>query len=160
MANDGKRDYAVGYGKPPRQTQFKKGQSGNPNGRARGSKNLATLIMAALNEIHPAPSGPLLAENVKDRLAEINFELRTTAATIGPNALIGSTVVVLLFLENQSCCLWAGDSRFYRMRAGRLLQLSRDQSHVQNLIDRGEIAPEAAATHPLGNIVTNLLPTF
>jgi serine/threonine protein phosphatase PrpC len=43
------------------------------------------------------------------------------------------------------------------MRAGRLLQLSRDQSHVQNLIDRGEIAPEAAATHPLGNIVTNLV---
>jgi serine/threonine protein phosphatase Stp1 len=114
-------------------------------------------IMAALNEIHPAPSGLLLAENVKDCLAEINFELRTTAATIGPNALIGSTVVVLLLLENQSCCLWAGDSRFYRMRAGRLLQLSRDQSHVQNLIDRGEIAPEAAATHPLGNIVTNLV---
>jgi hypothetical protein len=50
MANDRKRDYAVGYGKPPRPTQFKKGQSGNPNGRARGSKNLATLIMAALNE--------------------------------------------------------------------------------------------------------------
>jgi hypothetical protein len=50
MANDRKRDYAVGYGKPPRPTQFKKGRSGNPNGRARGSKNLATLIMAALNE--------------------------------------------------------------------------------------------------------------
>jgi hypothetical protein len=50
MSNDRKRDYAVGYRKPPRQTQFKKGQSGNPNGRARGSKNLATLIMAALNE--------------------------------------------------------------------------------------------------------------
>jgi hypothetical protein len=49
MANDRKRYYAVGYGKPPRQTQFKKGQSGNPNGRVKGSKNLATLIMAALN---------------------------------------------------------------------------------------------------------------
>jgi serine/threonine protein phosphatase PrpC len=43
------------------------------------------------------------------------------------------------------------------MRAGRLQQLSRDQSHVQNLVDRGEIAPEAAATHPLRNIVTNLV---
>ena len=115
------------------------------------------LAMRVSRAIHPAPSGLLLAENVKDRLAEINFELRTTAAAMGPNALIGSTVVVLLLLENQSCCLWAGDSRFYRMRAGRLLQLSRDQSHVQNLIDRGEIAPEAAATHPLGNIVTNLV---
>ena len=42
------------------------------------------------------------------------------------------------------------------MRAGRLRQLSRDQSHVQDLVDRGEIAPEAAAGHPLANVVTNL----
>ena len=114
-------------------------------------------IMAVLNEVHPAPPGRLLVENVKDRLAEINLDLRATAAKIGPNALIGSTVVVLLILESESCCLWAGDSRFYRMRGGQLVQLSRDQSHVQNLVDRGEIAPEAAATHPLGNIVTNLV---
>src|SRR5260370_41796264 len=109
--------------------------------------------MAALNELQPAPSGLFLAENVKDRLAEINFELRTTAATIGPNALIGSTVAVLLILENQSCCLWAGDSRFYRMRAGRLLQLSRDQSHVHNLIHRGHGPPASTATHPLADMV-------
>jgi serine/threonine protein phosphatase PrpC len=43
------------------------------------------------------------------------------------------------------------------MRGGALQQLSRDQSHVQHLVDRGEIAPEAAATHPLANIVTNLV---
>jgi protein phosphatase len=66
-------------------------------------------------------------------------------------------VAVLLILDNQSCCLWAGDSRLYRMRTGQLRQLSRDQSLVQKLIDRGEIAPEAAATHPLINIVTNLV---
>jgi serine/threonine protein phosphatase PrpC len=114
-------------------------------------------IMAALNEVHPALPGVSLVEQVRDSLADINLELRVTAAAIGPNALIGSTVVVLLILENQSCCLWAGDSRLYRMRRRQLTQLSRDQSHVQNLVDRGEIAPEAAATHPLGNIVTNLV---
>jgi hypothetical protein len=31
-------DYKVGYGKPPRHTQFKKGQSGHPSGRPKGSK--------------------------------------------------------------------------------------------------------------------------
>ena len=66
-------------------------------------------------------------------------------------------MTVLLISDEESCCLWAGDSRLYRLRAGRLVQLSRDQSHVQNLVDRGEIAPEAAAGHPLGNIVTNLV---
>lgn len=42
-AND-RHDYAVGYGKPPQHTRFKKGQSGNPGGRPGGSKNFATLL--------------------------------------------------------------------------------------------------------------------
>ena len=40
----------MGYGKPPRHTRFKRGQSGNPRGRPRGSKNLPTLLTEALNE--------------------------------------------------------------------------------------------------------------
>jgi serine/threonine protein phosphatase PrpC len=114
-------------------------------------------IIAALREVDPALSGPRLVEEVKIRLAAVNRELRSRAVTIGPKALIGSTVAMLLILDGQSCCLWAGDSRCYRMRAGELRQLSRDQSHVQDLVDRGEIAAEAAAAHPLGHIVTNLV---
>lgn len=42
------KEYPVGYGKPPKEHQFKKGQSGNPNGRPKGSKNLDTVFMNAL----------------------------------------------------------------------------------------------------------------
>ena len=114
-------------------------------------------IIASLREVEAGLSGLLLVDRVKERLAEINRELRATAATLGPNTLIGSTVAVLLIVENQCCCLWAGDSRLYRMRAGRLRQLTRDQSYVQTLVDRGEITPEAASAHPLGNIITNMV---
>ena len=41
---------AIGYKRPPKATQFQKGQSGNPRGRPRGSKNLSTLISEALDE--------------------------------------------------------------------------------------------------------------
>lgn len=37
----------IGYKKPPRATQFKPGQSGNPKGRAKGSENVRTLIQKA-----------------------------------------------------------------------------------------------------------------
>ena len=47
---DKKDDYEVGYGKPPQNTRFKKGQSGNPRGRAPGAKDLKTLLIDTLNE--------------------------------------------------------------------------------------------------------------
>jgi hypothetical protein len=44
------RRSGVGYGKPPEATRFKPGQSGNPRGRPKGSRNLATDLAAELGE--------------------------------------------------------------------------------------------------------------
>jgi hypothetical protein len=41
--------YDVGYGRPPRHTQFKPGQSGNPRGRPKGAKSEADILNALLN---------------------------------------------------------------------------------------------------------------
>ena len=42
--------YHTGYGKPPERTRFRKGVSGNPKGRPKGSKNLATIFRKITNE--------------------------------------------------------------------------------------------------------------
>ena len=42
------KPYEVGFGKPPKATQFREGQSGNPKGRPRGKPNMATIIRRSL----------------------------------------------------------------------------------------------------------------
>ena len=49
-AECGGGDYVVGYRKPPKSGQFKPGQSGNPNGRTKGTKNLKTDLQEEMGE--------------------------------------------------------------------------------------------------------------
>jgi serine/threonine protein phosphatase PrpC len=125
-------------------------------GHERGDYASARIV-DALAAIDAAHSGARLVQEVKTRLGRVNKELRAQATVFGPNALICTTIVVLLIAGGEARFLWAGDSRLYLMRAGRLRQLTRDQSYVQDLVDRGEITREEAAGHPLSNIVTNLV---
>lgn len=43
-------DDSVGYGKPPQRSRFKKGESGNPNGRPKATPNAVTALLGALSE--------------------------------------------------------------------------------------------------------------
>lgn len=49
-AGEGAEDYEVGYRKPPKSGQFKRGQSGNPKGRPKGARSLDSMALSMLKE--------------------------------------------------------------------------------------------------------------
>jgi serine/threonine protein phosphatase PrpC len=107
------------------------------------------MVVEALAQLPLPADARTLREDVETALVAVNGRLQAMA---GPNGVIGTTIVLLLIHGRHFAVLWAGDSRAYRRRDG-LEQLTRDHSLVQDLIDRGELAPELAERHPLRNVV-------
>ena len=114
-------------------------------------------IVAALGELAPPADLDSFANACETRLREVDAELRARAGMLGPGTTIASTVVVLLADEHGFVCLWVGDSRIYLWRDGELSRLTTDHSRVQELVDAGLLAPDAAANHPHSNIVTRAI---
>lgn len=112
------------------------------------------MLIEALQQIAPPVEWTDFMEAVRESLRQVNRRLREESAQRYHNRTIGSTVVVLIAQGTQCACLWVGDSRIYRLRNGQLQQLTRDHSHVQELVDQGLIAPEDAHRHPLANVIT------
>ena len=48
--NSGNNDYEVGYGKPPKESQFKKGVTGNSKGRPKKATDITSIISSTLDE--------------------------------------------------------------------------------------------------------------
>ena len=71
---------------------------------------------------------------------------------------MGSTIVMVWVCGNSASVTWCGDSRAYLFRepAG-IMQLSKDHSYVQSLVDDGKITDDEAFDHPYGNIITRSL---
>jgi protein phosphatase len=77
------------------------------------------------------------------------------AANSNPQyAGMGTTLVVAVFRDNRVLLGHVGDSRCYRLRDGRLQQITRDHSLLQEQIDAGLITPEQAAFSANKNLVT------
>ena len=71
---------------------------------------------------------------------------------------MGTTIVMAWILGTRAYVCWCGDSRCYAFNYNRgLLQISKDHSYVQELVDHGELEPEYMHDHPLSNVITRCL---
>jgi len=67
---------------------------------------------------------------------------------------MGTTLVALRVVGSNASIGWVGDSRIYLWRDGRLRQMSRDHSLVNEYVRLGTLSAEEASTHPLKHIIS------
>ena len=91
----------------------------------------------------------LLEENILNS----NSIIRKKSFKLGRSATIGSTVVCVYIWNNLLFTFWAGDSRLYRYRDGKLERLTEDHSYVEELVRMGKIEAREAEEHPAANVV-------
>lgn len=111
-------------------------------------------IASALQAIATGLSASQVLAEVRSHLEATHARLRADGASRGPGVVMASTVVVLLARGDHFACLWAGDSRAYLLRGQELMEISRDHSLVQELLDSGTITAEEAEHHPHANVIT------
>lgn len=130
------------------------GMGGHRNGA------LASRLIVETLDALPAIDGlDARLEAVRRSLHALNRRLgqALTVTADCPEPVMGSTVVAVVCEGSQAACVWAGDSRCYLWRSGRLYQLSRDHSLRQQLVDAGELSEEQAAGHPNAHALTRAI---
>lgn len=109
------------------------------------------MVCDALADMVPDSSFEDLVDAARQRVSEVNEHL-VRAAMRPVNAVqSGSTVVALLARGTRYAVLWAGDSRAYRWREGRLEQLTKDHSLAEA---DGNGADSHAITRAVGGEAT------
>lgn len=70
---------------------------------------------------------------------------------------MGTTVVCTVVVDSVAYIAHAGDSRAYAVSNNEVIQLTRDHSVVQELVEKGELTVAQAKHHPNKNIITRAL---
>ena len=114
----------------------------------------SALVVEMLASCDPGLDLGTRTEAARRTITEANRRLVAMGRESETARTIGTTVVAIVADPGSFACLWAGDSRAYHCRGRMLVQLTRDHSVVQALVDAGELGPAEAADHPDSNLVT------
>ena len=116
--------------------------------------DFASRTVIAMLEALPADLPPAqIPRAARDALQHAHAEIRAEGDRLGQGT-IGATVVLLVIAEGHFMCLWAGDSRLYRLRDGQIEMISADHSVVGELVEQGYLDWDEAEHHPHANQIT------
>ncbi len=130
-------------------------------GAAGGNIASQTAVKLIAESIGASYQDQMSSRSIRNLLvaAVDNANMRIFDLSVANESLsgMGTTVVAALVAQRKVYIAHAGDSRAYIFAEGRLMQLTKDHSVVQAMLDSGQITPTEARTHPRKNLITRAL---
>lgn len=128
-------------------------------GHAAGEVASAVTVeaLAVLDGPGPAPDDMDAEEALTQAIGRANQRIRDLVESDPGRSGMGTTVTALLWTGDGFSLAHIGDSRAYLVRDGELVQLTRDHTYVQALIDEGRISEQERETHPARSLLLQAL---
>lgn len=111
------------------------------------------MIVEEMGKVELSRPLSAVVTDVETRLMEVNNRLREMASSKNIST-IGSTFAAVAIVGGYGVAMWVGDSRVYRVRDGKIVTVSQDHAFVEDLVEKGILSREDAASHPQSNLVT------
>lgn len=121
-------------------------------GGAKAGEIASTVALHKVRVGMNAGSAAGASDALKTSVERANRSVWDLAHATGREGM-GATLTALLVHDRFAYIAEIGDSRAYLLRNGRFLQLTHDQSYVQELVDLGELTPEQAGESDYKNII-------
>lgn len=130
---------------------------GGANGGDIASKTAVDSVANYINGAYNLKqSNSAVLDLLKNAVASANIEVYDIACSNEELKGMGTTVVAAIVREDTALICNVGDSRAYLLE-GELIQITRDHSVVQGLIESGKLTAEEARVHPKKNVITRAL---
>lgn len=131
---------------------------GGANGGDYASAKAVEVIDSVLKDrINADMSGSEIRSLLQEAIKAANMHILEQSLTDFALSGMGTTVVIAVADEKRLLTAHVGDSRAYLISGGRISQLTRDHSMVQEMVDLGQITQDEARNHPRKNIITRAL---
>jgi serine/threonine protein phosphatase PrpC len=122
-----------------------------------GGEIASSIAVAALAPLDDVDADGDLISALRSAADVANEEIAALVAGDEKLTGMGTTLTALLFNGNRVGLLHIGDSRAYLLRGRILMQITRDDTFVQRLVDEGRITAEEARTHPQRSLIVRAL---
>jgi len=135
------------------------GMGGHKAGEVAANETIVQLVNTIKKQHPNKPSPKQWEEILVKAVANTNSHIKTLSREREELRGMGTTLCMLLIAESTLICMHVGDSRIYRVRKGRLTQLTRDHSLKADLIASGELDESLAPSFPHKNVITRAIGT-